>query len=178
MSLRWTRSLVYSEVVLFVFVVVSYIILTVMGVSSSTTGGSSATTVSGSTIAALIAVALLAIVLTYLAVDLRNKRNSTRIGIALIQVLMLVFGIVTSLTSPISVALIVVLTAGTLFSLYAPASNAAFAQAAAGAGKLPEPELPEELQKIFDEAKAKKAAEASSQDSATEEESTSTHDKA
>jgi cell division protein FtsN len=180
MSLRWTRSLVYSEVVLLAFVVISYVIFTVLGLSTSTATGSTGTTVTGTTVAALIGVFVVAIVLTYLAIDLRHKRNSTRVAIAVVQMAMLIFGIVTSLTNPISIALVVLLTGGTLYSLYAPASNVAFAEAAAGGGvaKPAEPELPEELQKIFAEAKAKQAGEASSaKDSAAETEDTSTEEK-
>jgi predicted MFS family arabinose efflux permease len=162
MSLRWTRSLVYSEVVLLVFVVISYVIFTLLGQNTTSGVGVTSTTISGSTVVELILVLGLALLLGYLAVDLRNKRNSTRVVIAVIQAAMLVFGIVTSLSSPTSVALIVLLTGGTLYSLYAPPSNAAFAESAGGATKPAEAELPEELQKIF--AEAKKAKEASASD--------------
>jgi hypothetical protein len=174
MSLRWTRSLVYSEVVLLVFVVLAYVIFTVLGLTTTTGTIGGGTTVTGSTVVALTVVGVLAIVLTYLAIDLRNKRNSTRITIAVIQAAMLVFGVATSVTSPIAVALTVLLTGGTLFSLYAPASNLAFAEAVSGGAATKEPELPDELQKIFAEAKAKKAeSDASSDNEAAESTSSS-----
>jgi hypothetical protein len=173
MSLRWTRSLVYSEVVLLVFVVLFYVVFEVLGLTTTPGVKATGTASTGSTVVALVVVLALALGLTYLAIDLRNKRNGTRVAIAVIQLAMLIFGIVTSLNSPVAIALTVLLTGGALYSLYAPSSNAAFAAAAAGVGAKPtEPEFPEELKKIFSEAQAKKAESA-----APSEESKSAEDK-
>jgi hypothetical protein len=168
MSLRWTRSLVYSEAVLFVFSAIIYFSIPLLN-SNNSSGVTSESTGSGS--AALpIAGVLVALLLAYLAVDLRHTRNLTRIAIVVIQAVLLIYGVVTFLNSITSLVLIIALTAGTVVSLYTPASNLAFAEAAAGAGaKTTEPELPEELKKLFAEAAAKKEAEATGGEEVKEE---------
>ena len=170
-ALKFARSLLISEAILFLFAALISLLLDFANVGGSLTASSSTSVSPALLVVSLVAAALL----IYLAVDLRNLRPMTRNVIVATQILLFVSTVITSLTQPISVALVTVLVVGVLYCLLVDkGARAAFAtgtSAAAGgasASAATSKARDDKVQDILDKARARDDAQKATETDANE----------
>ena len=128
-ALKFARSLLISEAIIFLFVLAFAAITPLLSAGQA---GSGATTSSSVSPVVLVVALLAGLLLIYLAVDLRNFRPMTRNIIVATQVLIFADTLIQSLSAPVTLGLVTLLVAGVLYCvLVDKQAQAAFAGASA-----------------------------------------------